>query len=178
MAAIALLDDYQNVALSLADWSGLQKDHRIVAFKERLPDMETVARALADFEVVGIMRERTPFPGALFEKLPKLKLLITTGKRNASIDLDAAKARGVTVCATGGAGRSTADLAIGPAEVVLVSLDDVALDVTPHNVPGTIDERPNWRRRVDRWADALDETRASPAAAATITAVTTARPPR
>src|SRR5262245_14604091 len=93
MAAIALLDDYQNVALSLADWSGLQKDHRIVAFKERLPDMEAVARALADFEVVGIMRERTPFPGALFEKLPKLKLLITTGKRNASIDLDEAKAR-------------------------------------------------------------------------------------
>jgi phosphoglycerate dehydrogenase-like enzyme len=113
MAGIALLDDYQNVALSLADWSGLQKDHRIVAFKERLPDVESVARALADFEIVGIMRERTPFPRALFEKLPKLKLLVTTGKRNASVDLEAAKAHGVTVCATGGAGRSTADLAIG-----------------------------------------------------------------
>jgi phosphoglycerate dehydrogenase-like enzyme len=113
MAAIALLDDYQNVALSLADWSGLQKQHRVVAFKERLPDVEAVARALADFEIVGIMRERTPFPRALFEKLPKLKLLVTTGKRNASVDLEAAKAHGVTVCATGGAGRSTADLAIG-----------------------------------------------------------------
>jgi phosphoglycerate dehydrogenase-like enzyme len=113
MAAIALLDDYQNVALSLADWSGLQKDHRIVAFKERLPDMDAVARALADFEIVGIMRERTPFPRALFEKLPRLKLLVTTGKRNASVDLEAAKAHGVTVCATGGVGRSTADLAIG-----------------------------------------------------------------
>jgi phosphoglycerate dehydrogenase-like enzyme len=113
MAAIALLDDYQSAALRMADWSGLQKDHRVVAFKERLPDIDAVARALADFEIVGIMRERTPFPRALFEKLPKLKLLVTTGKRNAAIDLEAAKAHGVMVCNTGGAGRATADLAIG-----------------------------------------------------------------
>jgi phosphoglycerate dehydrogenase-like enzyme len=84
-----------------------------VAFNERLPDIDAVARALADFEIVGIMRERTPFPRALFEKLPRLKLLVTTGKRNAAIDLEAAKAHGVTVCSTGGAGRATADLAIG-----------------------------------------------------------------
>jgi phosphoglycerate dehydrogenase-like enzyme len=113
MAAIAILDDYQNVVLSMADWSSLQKDHRIAVFNQRLPDVEAVARALADFEVVGIMRERTPFQRALFEKLPKLKLLVTTGKRNASIDLEAAKAHGVTVCNTGGAGRATAELAIG-----------------------------------------------------------------
>jgi D-3-phosphoglycerate dehydrogenase len=113
MAAIALLDDYQSVALSLADWSRLQKDHKIIAFKEPMPDIDAVAQALADFEVVGIMRERTPFPRALFERLPKLRLLVTTGKRNASIDLEAAKAHGVTVCNTGGAGRATADLAIG-----------------------------------------------------------------
>jgi phosphoglycerate dehydrogenase-like enzyme len=113
MAAIALLDDYQSAALRMADWSGLQKDHKVVAFKERLPDIDAVARALADFEIVGIMRERTPFPRALFEKLPKLKLLVTTGKRNAAIDLEAAKAHGVMVCNTGGAGRATADLAIG-----------------------------------------------------------------
>jgi phosphoglycerate dehydrogenase-like enzyme len=113
MAAIAILDDYQNVALSMADWSSLQKDHRIAVFNQRLPDVEAVARALADFEVVGIMRERTPFQRALLEKLPKLKLLVTTGKRNASIDLEAAKAHGVTVCNTGGAGRATAELAIG-----------------------------------------------------------------
>jgi phosphoglycerate dehydrogenase-like enzyme len=97
----------------MADWSSLQKDHRIAVFNQRLPDVEAVARALADFEVVGIMRERTPFQRALFEKLPKLKLLVTTGKRNASIDLEAAKAHGVTVCNTGGAGRATAELAIG-----------------------------------------------------------------
>jgi phosphoglycerate dehydrogenase-like enzyme len=113
MAAIAILDDYQNVALGMADWSGLQKDHKVVPFKERLPDVETAARALAEFDVIGIMRERTPFQRALFEKLPKLKLLVTTGKRNASIDLEAGKAHGVTVCNTGGAGRSTAELAIG-----------------------------------------------------------------
>jgi phosphoglycerate dehydrogenase-like enzyme len=112
MAAIALLDDYQNVALRMADWSRLQQGHRIVVFNQRLADVEAAARALADFEVIGIMRERTPFSRALLERLPKLRLLVTTGKRNASIDLDAAKARGVTVCGTGGAGRATAELAI------------------------------------------------------------------
>jgi phosphoglycerate dehydrogenase-like enzyme len=111
MAAIALLDDYQNVALSMADWSRLRKDNRIVAFDQRLADVDAAARALADFEIIGIMRERTPFSRAMFEKLPKLKLLVTTGKRNASIDLEAAKAHNVTVCGTGGAGRATAELA-------------------------------------------------------------------
>jgi phosphoglycerate dehydrogenase-like enzyme len=113
MVAIAVLDDYQNVALRLADWSKLQQGHRVVVFSQRLPDVEAAARALAAFDVIGIMRERTPFPRALFEKLPKLRLLVTTGKRNASIDLEAAKAHEVTVCNTGGAGRATAELAIG-----------------------------------------------------------------
>jgi phosphoglycerate dehydrogenase-like enzyme len=112
MAAIAILDDYQNVALEMADWSGLQQKNRVVVFNERLPDVEACARALADFEVIGIMRERTPFPRALLERLPKLKLLITTGARNASVDVAAAKERGVTVCGTGGGGLSTAELAI------------------------------------------------------------------
>ena len=113
MVAIAILDDYQSVALGMADWSGLRKDHKVVVFNERLPDVEATARALAEFDVIGIMRERTPFQRALFEKLPKLRLLVTTGKRNASIDLEAAKAHGVTVCNTGGAGRATAELAVG-----------------------------------------------------------------
>jgi phosphoglycerate dehydrogenase-like enzyme len=113
MAAIAILDDYQNVALRMADWSGLQKGHRVVVFNQRLPDVDAQAKALAEFDVIGIMRERTPFQRALFERLPKLKLLVTTGKRNAAIDLEAAKAHGVTVCNTGGAGRATAELAVG-----------------------------------------------------------------
>ena len=112
MAAIALLDDYQNVALRMADWSRLQQGHRLIVLNERLPDVEACARALADFDVIGIMRERTPFPRALFERLPKLKLLVTTGARNASIDLAAAKDRNVTVCGTGGGSLSTAELAI------------------------------------------------------------------
>ena len=111
MAAIAILDDYQNVALRMADWSRLQKDHRVVVFTTRLPDVDAAARALAEFDVIGIMRERTPFSRALFEKLPKLRMLVTTGKRNASIDMEAAKARNVMVCSTGGAGRATAELA-------------------------------------------------------------------
>lgn len=73
---------------------------------------------------------------------------------------------------------ATIDLANGPAEVVLVALDDLALDPAPHNVPGTTTQRPNWQRRVEGWADALDPDRASPAAAATIAAVSIARPPR
>src|SRR5262245_54268737 len=113
MVAIAILDDYQNVALSMADWSGLEKDHRIVVFNERLADVDAVARALAEFEVIGVMRERTPFQRALFERLPKLKLLVTTGKRNASIDVAAAKAHKVVVCGTGGGALATAELAVG-----------------------------------------------------------------
>ena len=71
---------------------------------------------------------------------------------------------------------ATMDLAVGPAEVLLIALDDLVLDPTPHNVPGTVEQRPNWQRRIERWSDALDDERAAPAAAAAITAVTTARP--
>ena len=111
--SIAILDDYQNVALKMADWSRLQQGHRVVVLNQHLPDVEACARALADFEVIGVMRERTPFPRALIERLPKLKLLVTTGKRNASIDVAAAKERGVTVCGTSGGAHPTAELAIG-----------------------------------------------------------------
>jgi phosphoglycerate dehydrogenase-like enzyme len=112
MASIAILDDYQNVALKMADWSRLQQGHRLVVFNQHMPDVEACAKALADFEVVGVMRERTPFSRALIERLPKLELIVTTGKRNASIDLAAAKERGVTVCGTQGGGHPTAELAI------------------------------------------------------------------
>lgn len=70
---------------------------------------------------------------------------------------------------------ATTDLAVGPAEIVLVALDDLALDPVPHNVPGTVEERQNWQRRIERWADALDERRASPAAAAAMAALIAAR---
>src|SRR6188768_3842990 len=72
---------------------------------------------------------------------------------------------------------ATTDLAVGPAEVVLVALDDLALEPFPHNVPGTVEQRPNWQRRVDRWADSLDDQHATPPAAATIAAVVASRRP-
>jgi 4-alpha-glucanotransferase len=71
----------------------------------------------------------------------------------------------------------TADLATGPAEIVLVALDDLVLDPVPHNVPGTVEQRPNWQRRLEGWATSLDPERAAPAAAAAIAALTAARPP-
>lgn len=109
---VAVLDDYQNVALTLANWSAL-KDVEVKVFNKPLGGMDAVAQALAGYSIVCAMRERTAFPRALIEKLPELKLLVTTGMRNASIDVEAAKACGVTVCGTELAGHPTAELAVG-----------------------------------------------------------------
>ena len=113
MAKIAILDDFQNVALKMADWSGLRKAHQITVFDKPFKNQDEVAQALAGFEIIGIMRERTAFPRALFEKLPNLKLLVTTGLRNASVDVKAANVRGITVCGTPGGSYQTAELAMG-----------------------------------------------------------------
>lgn len=91
-----MLDDYQGVALANADWSGLD----VTVLREHLDDP---APALREADCVVIMRERTPFTADLFARLPKLRLLVTSGMRNASIDLEAARAHGVTVCGTGSA---------------------------------------------------------------------------
>ncbi|OYU89491.1 MAG: hydroxyacid dehydrogenase [Bradyrhizobiaceae bacterium PARB1] len=109
----AILDDYQNVALKLADWSTLGDRIDIKVFDKPFASSDEAAAALKDFEIVCAMRERTPFPRTLFDALPKLKLLITSGMRNAAIDLTAAKAHGVTVCGTAMVGNPTAGLAIG-----------------------------------------------------------------
>jgi phosphoglycerate dehydrogenase-like enzyme len=113
MARVALLDDYQGVALSMADWKSLPKDTEVVAFPDHLADERALAARLADFDIVMAMRERTPFPRTLLERLPKLKLLITAGMRNASIDMKAAAERGVLVCGTAGLPYPTAELAWG-----------------------------------------------------------------
>jgi D-3-phosphoglycerate dehydrogenase len=109
----AILDDYQNVALKSADWSKVKGDVEIKVFSEHLGAGESVTAALKDFAIIVAMRERTAFPRAVIEALPNLKLLITTGMRNASIDTEAAKARGVTVCGTGSFGSPTSGIAIG-----------------------------------------------------------------
>jgi len=109
----AILDDYQNIVLKVADWSAVKGDVDVKVFNQHLGGPENVIAALKDFEIVVAMRERTGFPRAVIEALPKLKLLITTGLRNASIDTEAAKARGVTVCGTGSFGSPTSGIAIG-----------------------------------------------------------------
>lgn len=113
MVAIAILDDYQKVALEMADWSRLQANHRITVFEEPFPDEDAVVRALAGFEVVCLMRERTPFPASLIERLPDLRLIVTSGSRNAAIDVAAAAKRGVLVCGTETPGHATAELTMG-----------------------------------------------------------------
>jgi phosphoglycerate dehydrogenase-like enzyme len=100
MPRIAVLDDYQGVALAMADWSALPPGCRVQVFRDHLSDLDALAERLRDFEIVTCMRERTPFGRALLERLPNLRLLVTTGMRNAAIDLEAATERGVLVCGT------------------------------------------------------------------------------
>jgi phosphoglycerate dehydrogenase-like enzyme len=109
----AILDDYQNVALSAADWSKVSRDLEIEVFNAHLGAADKVIAALEGFDIVCAMRERTAFPRDVIEKLPQLKLLITTGMRNASIDVAAAKARGIVVCGTPAVGSPTSGIAIG-----------------------------------------------------------------
>ncbi|MDB5548410.1 MAG: putative Phosphoglycerate dehydrogenase serA-like [Tardiphaga sp.] len=109
----AILDDYQNVALTLADWSVLADRVEITSFTNILTSTDEAARALHGFDIICAMRERTPFPRGLFEALPNLKLLVTSGMRNAAIDLAAAKHRNVTVCGTAMVGNPTIGIATG-----------------------------------------------------------------
>jgi len=114
---LSILDDYQGVALDMADWSAVRGRGVEIAV-ERFPfaDEDDVVRSLADSEIVAAMRERTAFTKRIVDRLPKLKLLITTGMRNASFDMAALKEKGVTVCGTGGPGggnEDTAELAWG-----------------------------------------------------------------
>jgi phosphoglycerate dehydrogenase-like enzyme len=102
MPKVAILDDYQGVALEMADWSVLPPDCRVQVFRDHLSDREALVERLKDFEVVTCMRERTPFRRDLLERLPNLRLLVTTGMRNAAIDLQAATDLGVLVCGTAG----------------------------------------------------------------------------
>src|SRR5262245_32174294 len=110
MTRIAILDDYQGVALRMADWRRLPPESEVVVFPDHLADPAAVAARLASFDVVMAMRERTPFPRGLLERLPRLRLLITSGMRNAAIDLAAAAERGILVCGTGGLPYPTAEL--------------------------------------------------------------------
>ncbi|MBM9593880.1 D-2-hydroxyacid dehydrogenase family protein [Roseitranquillus sediminis] len=99
---IAFLDDYQSVALDMADWSRLPDNVELVSFTDHAGGEDALVARLSDFDAVCRVRERTPFPRSVLERLPRLKLLLATGIRNSrSIDLAAAEELGITVCATG-----------------------------------------------------------------------------
>jgi phosphoglycerate dehydrogenase-like enzyme len=110
MMKIAILDDYQNVALKLADWSQLEKRARIDVFHDHLPDANAVVMRLLPYDVVCVMRERTPLRREIIERLPNLKMIASTAPRNASIDMAAAAARGIKVVHTGYFSSPTVEL--------------------------------------------------------------------
>ena len=114
MTKIAVLDDWQNIARSSADWTALEAKAELTFFHEAFADEADAAQKLADFDVVMAMRERTAFPASLVRRLPKLKLFSLTGKRAGSVDMQALAAQGVTVTTTGGSdtGAATAELAL------------------------------------------------------------------
>ncbi|MEC8126525.1 MAG: D-2-hydroxyacid dehydrogenase family protein, partial [Pseudomonadota bacterium] len=107
---IAILDDYFSRAQSYANWESFP-DLRFTFFDSHVSDTSELIEILTPFDAVGLMRERTPFPKEIINALPNLKLIVTSGMRNAAIDLDAAKARQVLVCGTTSPGHATAELA-------------------------------------------------------------------
>src|SRR4030081_1804388 len=109
----AILDDYLNISLSVADWSKVSDRADVKVFNQPFASPEAAASALQDFEIICAMRERTPFPRTLFAALPKLKLLITSGMRNAALDLEAAKDHQVVLCGTQWGRDPPAPLAMG-----------------------------------------------------------------
>ena len=110
---IAILDDYQSVASGMGDWSQLPSGLDVQFFSDHLSENSALVQRLADFDVVMGMRERTPFPREVLERLPNLRLLITSGRGNASFDLAAATELGVTVCGTDGSGEGPTELTWG-----------------------------------------------------------------
>jgi phosphoglycerate dehydrogenase-like enzyme len=107
---IAILDDYQNVALSMADWSAIERRAEITVFTDHVADQDELVARLEPFDVVCVMRERTPLPRGVIERLPRLKLIASTGPGNASIDYAAAFERNIGVTATGYSSTSTVEL--------------------------------------------------------------------
>lgn len=110
---LAILDDYQGVALRLADWETVHERCEITVLRNHLDGQDVTVERLEPFDILCVMRERTPFPRSVLEQLPNLKLIVTSGARNAAIDVAAARERGIVVCGTGSTGFATAELAFG-----------------------------------------------------------------
>jgi phosphoglycerate dehydrogenase-like enzyme len=113
LTKIAILDDYQQVALSFVDWSPVQEKAALTVFSDTIADENALVQRLFPFQVVCVMRERTPFPRRLLEQLPNLKLIVSTGQRNASIDMTAAAELGIAIAPTGYYGGGAPELTWG-----------------------------------------------------------------
>ena len=119
---LAILDDYQGVALGLGPFETLPAGLQVTVFRDTLSDPDALVERLRPFDAILLMRERTPFPRRLIDRLPALRLLITTGARNRSIDVAACAERGITCCGTPGHGDPTAELTFG---LILALLRDL-----------------------------------------------------
>jgi phosphoglycerate dehydrogenase-like enzyme len=135
---IAVLDDYQNVALEMADWSSLGAQAEITVFHDHLTGLDNIVERLLPFDVLCVMRERTPLPRAVIERLPRLRLIASTGRRNAAIDIDAAAERGIVVAPTGYNPRPAIELTWA---LVLSSVRHIAPESTNLRAGG-------WQRTV------------------------------
>jgi phosphoglycerate dehydrogenase-like enzyme len=110
---VAIIDDYQNVALKLADWSQVKRAATVVVFNDHVEDVDRLVERLLPFDAICVMRERTPLPRQVIDRLPNLKLIASTGLANSSIDLEAAEERGIRVTATGYRATPTIELTWG-----------------------------------------------------------------
>ncbi len=110
MTRVAVLDDFQGVALSMADWSPVRERAQVDVFGDHVAAPDELVGRLAAYDVVVLMRERTPLPAGVIERLPRLRLIVTTGRRNPAVDTAAARARGVTVCGTGSLATAPVEL--------------------------------------------------------------------
>ena len=139
---IAVLDDYQQVAREFADFSALEADHDVRIFHEYLGDRDAVVAALAEFDVIAAMRERTVFDRATLERLPNLKFMVTTGNRNASIDMDCLKERGIPCASTGGRLQTTPELAWACSKLPRISsVPETGLSQATMTAPGRYSAR-------------------------------------
>lgn len=128
---VTVLDDYQGVALESADWSPVLASYSVEVVREHIADADELVARLRDSTVIVAMRERTPFPATVLDRLPHLQLLVTTGATNASIDLDAARRNGITVCGTAATGNPVPELTIGM--IIALSRNFVAEDTAIRN---------------------------------------------
>jgi phosphoglycerate dehydrogenase-like enzyme len=152
---VAILDDYQQVALASADWSAVRSLADIDVFTEHIARTEALVRALEPYDVIVAMRERTFFDASRLGQLPRLRLLVTTGMMNASIDLEAAAAHGVTVCGTGGSATSTAELTWGLILAVArhIPEEDRGIKLAGQAGGAAIGVRGGWQRTVGTGLD-------------------------